>query len=112
MRADIDRHVLAEDDQLIIAASPAELASLAEADDFGVGLKGLGTGISLVSPRQPADVQLIEALISPSHPAIGRRLADIPMLSRLKARVLGLSRPRHLRVRTLPAPAFARAIAC
>lgn len=96
VRADIDRHVLAEDDQLIIAASPAELASLAEADDFGVGLKGLGTGISLVAPRQPADVQLIEALISPSHPAIGRRLADIPMLSRLKVRVLGLSRPRHL----------------
>ena len=32
----------------------------------------------------------------PSHPIIGRRLAEIPLLSRFQVRVLGLSRPRHV----------------
>jgi di/tricarboxylate transporter len=41
-------------------------------------------------------MRLVEAVISSSHPIIGRRLADIPLLSRLKVRVLGLSRPRHV----------------
>jgi di/tricarboxylate transporter len=46
--------------------------------------------------KRPADARLVEAVISPSHPIIGRRLVDIPLLSKLKVRVLGLSRPRHI----------------
>jgi len=83
-------------DQLIVAASPAELASLAEADDFRTGLMGVGGGVSTAGPERPEDLRLVHALVSPSHPVIGRRLADIPLLSRLKVRVLGLARPRHL----------------
>jgi di/tricarboxylate transporter len=87
---------LQPDDELIVAASPAELASLAEAHDFTVGLTGVGGGIATSGPERPEDLRLIEAVISPSHPVIGRRLAEIPLLSRLKVRVLGVSRPRHL----------------
>jgi len=83
-------------DQLVVAASAAELASLAEAHDFRTGLMGVGGGVATAGNERPQDLRLIEAVISPSHQVIGRRLADIPLLSRLKVRVLGLARPRHL----------------
>lgn len=95
-RRDYEEWELAAGDQLVIAASPAELASLAEAHDFRAGLTGVGGGIETAEPGRPADLRLVEAVISPSHPIIGRRLAEIPLLSRLQVRVLGLSRPRHL----------------
>lgn len=95
-RANLDERVLAAGDQLVVAASPVELATLAEAADFRTGLTGLGGGLATSGPDRPADLRLIQAVISSSHPIIGRRLADIPLLSRLKVRVLGLSRPRHL----------------
>lgn len=95
-RSGFDDWVLSAGDQLIVEASPAELASLAEAADFRTGLTGVGGGIAMSGPERPADVQLVQAVISSSHPIIGRRLADIPLLSRLKVRVLGLSRPRHV----------------
>lgn len=96
VRHDFENNVLKAGDQLIVAASPAELASLAETFDFRTGLTGVGGGITTAGPDRPEDLRLIEAVIGPSHPIIGRRLVDIPLLSRLKVRVLGLSRPRHL----------------
>ena len=95
-RGNLESHVLAAGDQLIVGASPAELASLAEAFDFRTGLTGVGGGVATAGPERPRDLALVEAVVSSSHPIIGRRLADIPMLSKLKVRVLGLSRPRHL----------------
>src|SRR3546814_20241346 len=35
-------------------------------------------------------------MISPSHPSIGGRLADIPFLNRLNVRVLGIMRFKHM----------------
>ncbi|MBW4329651.1 SLC13 family permease [Stakelama sp. CBK3Z-3] len=95
-RQDIDALEIEAGDQFVVAASPAELASLAETDDFRVGLTGMGGGITMSGPDRDRDARLVEAVVSPSHPIIGRRLADIPLLSRLKLRVLGLSRPRHV----------------
>ncbi|NTZ41710.1 SLC13 family permease [Altererythrobacter sp. SALINAS58] len=95
-RRNFEHWSLKAGDQLIVAASPGELASLAEADDFSTGLTGVGGGIATTGPERPEDYNLVQAVISPSHPVIGRRLADIPLLSRLKVRVLGLSRPRHV----------------
>ena len=95
-RGDLGAWVLGAGDQLVVEASPAELASLAEASDFQTGLTGVGGGVRTSGPDRPRDMQLIEAVISSSHPIIGRRLAEIPLLSRLKVRVLGLSRPRHV----------------
>ncbi len=95
-RRGFDEWLLAAGDQLIVTASPTELASLSEADDFKVGLMGVGGGVATAGPDRPKDLRLIQAVISPSHSIIGRRLADIPFLSRLKVRVLGLARPRHI----------------
>ena len=96
MRTAIKNHQLAAGDQLVVSASPAELASLAEAFDFRTGLTGVGGGVETAGPSRPRDLALVEAVVSSSHPVIGRRLAEIPMLSKLKVRVLGLSRPRHV----------------
>lgn len=95
-RRGFEKWTLKGGDQLIVAASPAELASLAEAHDFRTGLMGVGGGVATAGAERPEDLRLVQAVISPSHPVIGRRLADIPLLSRLKVRVLGLARPRHL----------------
>lgn len=96
VRKGFENWELAAGDQLVVTASPAELASLAQAHDFQTGLTGLGGSVVTAGPERPEDLRLVEAVISPSHPMIGRRLADIPLLSRLNVRVLGLVRPRHV----------------
>ena len=96
IRSNIGALVLAGGDRLIVAASPAELTSLAEAVDFRVGLTGVGGGVATSGKERPRDLKLIEAVVSSTHPIIGRRLAEIPLLSKLRVRVLGLARPRHL----------------
>lgn len=88
--------VLQAGDQLVVAASLEELASIWEAGDFRTGLTGVGGGMDPRGSREREQLRLVQAVISPSHPVIGRRLVDIPLLSRLRVRVLGISRPRHL----------------
>lgn len=83
-------------DRLVVAASPHELAALAAGRDFIVGTGGLRGGVDLSSERRPADVELFEATVAPTHPSLGHRLAEIPMLSRLPIRILGIARGRHL----------------
>lgn len=95
-RADLGQRVIEAGQRWIIAAVPSELATLAEESDAAVGLVGLGGGVSTSGKERPADLQLVEAVISATHPVIGRRLAEIPMLSRIRVRVLGLARPRHV----------------
>jgi len=94
-RSDIQDTILVADDQLIVTASPSELASLTEARDFRTGLVGVGGGIVTAGVNRPKDLRLVEAVISPSDPIIGRRLVEIPLLSRFRVRVLGLARPGH-----------------
>ncbi|MFN4112727.1 MAG: SLC13 family permease [Sphingomonadaceae bacterium] len=96
IRKDVESEVLEAGDQLIVSASPVELASLSEAHDFQVGLTGVGGGVVTAGPERPRDLRLVQAMISSTHPIVGRRLAEIPLLSRLRVRVLGLARPRHV----------------
>jgi len=103
-RKDLGSFELAADDQLIVSATPEEIASLAEAPDFRTGLVGLGGGVETARDKRPGDLRIIEAVVSATHPVVGQRLKEIPLLSRLKVRVLGLARPRHL-----PGPSLAEA---
>ncbi len=95
-RTELGELELAAGDQLVVAATPSELASLAESIDFKVGLVGVGGGIATAGKARPRDLRIIEAVISPADPIIGRRLREIPLLSRYKVRVLGLARPGHV----------------
>ncbi|QUL37524.1 SLC13 family permease [Erythrobacter sp. JK5] len=95
-RRQLGDHVLAAEDHLIVSASPDEIASLAEAPDFRTGLVGVGGGVSTARDARPSDLRMVEAVVCATHPVVGQRLAEIQLLSRLRVRVLGLSRPRHL----------------
>jgi di/tricarboxylate transporter len=89
LRSGLEERRLRRGDRLVVRASPVELMTLRTSRDFDIGLGGP------TSP--PADVgAAVETMISPSHPSIGRRLADIPFLSRVGVRVLGVSRHNHL----------------
>jgi di/tricarboxylate transporter len=83
-------------DRLVVAATPQELAGFAAGHDFIVGIGEIGGDNDLSEDHRPDDLELFEATIAPSHPSIGRRLAEIPMLWRRPARILGISRGRHL----------------
>ncbi len=95
-RDGLDSVILQPGDRLVVAASPHELAGLAAGDDFVVGMGGIRGGMDLSKSRRPRDVSLFETTVAPTHPSIGHRLAEIPMLSRLPIRILGVSRGRHL----------------
>ncbi|EMD83540.1 SLC13 family permease [Pacificimonas flava] len=79
--------VLDPGDRLILEATETELVSLTRDATLR---PGVGTETMLTEPN------FISATISPSHPTIGRQLSEIPFLSRLPVRVVGLSRPRHM----------------
>ncbi len=96
IRQDLQDYFVEPGDRLIVSASSAELASLAEEKGIKVGLTGLGGGIETIGKARPDDLRLIEAVVSANNPVVGRKLAEIPMLSRIRVRILGLARPRHL----------------
>ncbi len=88
--------VLLPSDRLIVSATADELDDLARSETYMVGLQNVGRPIRLSDGARSDDVQLIGLTISPTHPALGRELRDIPFLSNLPARVLGIGRARHL----------------
>ncbi len=83
-------------DRLVVASSADELDDLARRQGVIVGLQNVGQPIRLAADERSDDVRLIGLTIAPSHPALGRELRDIPFLSNLPARVLGIGRARHL----------------
>ena len=87
---------LRRDDRLVVATSADELDGLARSQGVIVGLQNVGPAIRLADDERADDVRLIGLTIAPSHPALGRELRDIPFLSNLPARVLGIGRARHL----------------
>lgn len=95
-RKDLSDLRLQRDDRLIISATPHELAAYAAGNSFEVGMHGLSGGVDLSTKRRPADVTIYEAIVGPTHPNLGRSLVEIPMLSRLNIRILGIGRGWHL----------------
>lgn len=89
-------------DRLVVATSARELDALARTHEVSVGLQNVGRSIRLASDERDDGVSLVGLTLAPTHPAIGRTLREIPFLSNLGVRVLGLSRPRHLAGPDLP----------
>lgn len=90
-----DEQILSTD-RIIVATSAHELDALARSHAFMVGLQNVGRPIRLAHDERDEAVGMIGITLAPTHPAIGRRMREIPFLSNLSVRVLGLSRPRHL----------------
>lgn len=83
---------LSAQDRLVVRAAASEIDDLARSHDFVVGLQGVGRPIRLASDERADEVKLVGLMVSPNHIALGRRLVDLPMLSNLRARILGVGR--------------------
>jgi di/tricarboxylate transporter len=79
---------LEPDDRLVLRLELAELLSLRANKNVAIGLTAGHDN------ADQNDEAIVEAMIAPSHPAIGRRLIEIPFLSSLKVRILGMARFR------------------
>ncbi|MFN3818121.1 SLC13 family permease [Blastomonas sp.] len=95
IRHNLSAEVLQANDVLVIRTELPELMSLRKSADFKVGIVRKGDVGAM------GEV-VVEAMVAPSHPSIGNRLYDIPFLSMLNVRVLGLSRYRNLPRSDLP----------
>ncbi|GGB58909.1 SLC13 family permease [Blastomonas aquatica] len=95
IRHNLSSEVLQADDVLVIRTELPELMSLRKSDDVKVGIVRKGDVGAM------GEV-VVEAMVAPSHPSIGNRLYDIPFLSMLNVRILGLSRYRNLPRSDLP----------
>jgi len=86
-------HLIESGDIFIASVTQEELLSLTQMDGISVGYAGF---------KRPAvgstdeHLRLVELVIGPSHRSVGKSLPSLPFLSRIPARVLGLSRPSHL----------------
>ncbi|MDG5747999.1 SLC13 family permease [Qipengyuania sp. XHP0207] len=89
MRTGLGEETVTEGDLMLIAASQTELLSLAQN-------RGASLGLSMRGYPDQEEVRIVEASISPSHPTLGRRLSEVPFLAKTGARILGMSRSRHL----------------
>ncbi|SIN59852.1 TrkA-C domain-containing protein [Parasphingorhabdus marina DSM 22363] len=89
IRHDLEHFVLEPGDRVAVQLDLAELISLRESQDFKIGIIRSGD-------VGPLGEELVEATVAPSHPSIGNRLFDIPFLSQLNVRILGMTRFRNL----------------
>ncbi|PKP88525.1 MAG: SLC13 family permease [Alphaproteobacteria bacterium HGW-Alphaproteobacteria-17] len=87
-RTGIADEMLEAGDLLVLRLELAELLSLRENRNVVIGLTAGHDDIAHDSE------EIVEAMIAPSHPAIGRRLIEIPFLSALRVRILGVARFR------------------
>lgn len=96
-RGELAAEELRSGDRLIVRADGTALMTLREAGHFELG-------IAADSETPAREGTVIEAMVAPSHPSIGERLADIPFLHALRVRIIGINRARHL-----PGPDLAEA---
>lgn len=89
IKQDIGEEVAMAGDHLIIRTDMTELLSLRRTRQFEMGIAGEN------GPSANSEA-LVEATIAPTHPSLGRRLSDIPFLSRLRVRIIGITRHRQL----------------
>lgn len=88
--------ILEPGDTLIVTATARDLNGFAHGSDFIVGRGGRDGNLPLAdagSRQEPFGS--IRVAIGPAHPAIGKRLSDLPFLSRLPVRILGVARWWH-----------------
>lgn len=96
-RSDLEREELRVGDRLIVRADGTAIMTMRE-------MRAFELGIAADSETSTREGTVIEAMVAPSHPSIGERLADIPFLHALRIRIIGINRARHL-----PGPDLAQA---
>jgi di/tricarboxylate transporter len=87
---------LEQSDRVLALTNARELDALARSSSFAVGLQNVGRPIQLAADERDENVRLVGISLTSTHPAIGRKVREIPFLSNLSVRILGLSRPKHV----------------
>lgn len=95
-RTALSEEILEADDRLVLRLELAELLSMRSNRNVAIGLTAGHDAV------EQDDQAIVEAMIAPSHPAIGRRLIEIPFLSSLRVRILGIARFRKMPGPDLP----------
>ena len=90
IRHDLDSHELRAGDRIVAQLDLAELISLRQSEDF----QGRHCPPGRCRPAWARNWS--RPRVAPSHPSIGNRLFDIPFLSQLDVRILGMTRYRNL----------------
>ncbi len=91
MRTGIHEMALEAEDRLVARLSLTELLSMRKNTSIEIGLTADGS-----EHIGHLEKGLVEATIAPTHPSIGSRLREIPFLSNLNVRILGVSRFRKV----------------
>src|SRR3546814_3158830 len=89
IRKGLDSITLGAGDRIVMRTTAVDILTLRRT-------KGIDLGIAHSSGPGGTDGEIVEAMISPSHPSIGGRLSEIPFLNRFRVRVLGISRHNHI----------------
>ncbi len=76
--------LLQEGDHLVVRATTVELLGMHASKDFSLGVA--------TRPPRSENVEALELMITSNHMFIGKGLLHLPLLSRYRMRVLGLSR--------------------
>lgn len=95
IRHDLGDVLLEADDKIVVQTNLAEMMSMRSSADFKVGIVQKGDAGAMGE-------EVVEAMVAPSHPAIGNRMFDIPFLTQLNVRILAMSRYRALPRSDLP----------
>ena len=84
--ADAKNHRLASGNRIVARLDGATLMTLRSEGRFAIG----------IGDNPDAESTVVEVTVSPNHRSIDRPLAEIPFLQRLRVRILGVARFRHL----------------
>ncbi|WP_156874269.1 SLC13 family permease [Sphingorhabdus lutea] len=95
IRHKLSQFLLQPSDRIVVQVDITELMSLRKSTDYKIGVIRKGDA-------GPLGETIVEATISPTHPSIGERLINIPFLTNLNVRILGLTRYRNLPRSDLP----------
>lgn len=95
-RNDLDDWVADAGDRLLVVGSSHELAGLVTHREVKVGISGPGFRASDIPPDHEVESRMVEVMVGPSHPSLGRPLTEIPFLNRLRVKLVGMARFNHV----------------
>jgi di/tricarboxylate transporter len=95
-RGELDDWVTEAGDRLLMVGSSHELAGLVSQREIRVGTSGPGFRDSDIPAERDVEAQLVEVMVGPSHPTLGRPLTELPFLNRLRVKLVGMARFNHV----------------
>ena len=94
-RAGLEEWVADAGDRLLAVGSAHELAGLLTRREVRLGLRGPGFRDSDIPADHLIEDQMVEVMVGPAHPTLGRPITELPLLNQLKMLLVGMARFNH-----------------